>query len=102
MSKNGTAPTGLIRVDEVLFYLQQDRYMSKPETAAYTNLSERFLEKHKEIPRYRLPAKQGCNGNRQGKTMFRKSEIDRWYSQYRETENGKVNLDAIVQELKRK
>ncbi len=80
-------PVGVVSVREVLLYLSQDRYLGKKEAAAYTSLSIRNLEARlPEIPHYRVG----------GKILFKKSELDRWLSQFRE--GGTQSLDLIVNE----
>ena len=76
----------VVSVQEVLVYLDRDRYMDKQEAAKYTSLCVRNLEARlPEIPHFRV-------GN---KILFKKSELDHWLETYRE---GTQDLDRIADE----
>ena len=62
----GIDRNALVRVGEVISYLDSDRFMDKREAAEYCGVSIRTLDGWKGLPRYR-PS---------GKTLFRRSEID--------------------------
>lgn len=77
----------VVSVQEILAYVDRDRYLDKRQAAAYTSLSTRTLEKHlDEIPHFRV-------GN---KILFKRSELDRWMEKHREG-NGH-DLDKIADE----
>ena len=76
----------VISVQEVIAYIDRDRYLDKREAARYTCLSTRNLEARlDEIPHFRVGQK----------ILFKKSELDRWMETYRE---GTQNLESIVDE----
>ncbi len=78
----------VISVQEILAYVDRDRYLDKREAAAYTSLSTRNLEARlPEIPHYRVGKK----------ILFKKSEIDKWMETHRE--GGTQNLDRIADEV---
>ena len=80
-------PHGTVSVQEIIAYLQNDRYMGVVETARYLNLSPRTVRD--ELPeslRYRIGRK----------LLFRKSEVDRWMAGQREA--GQFDLDRIASE----
>jgi len=77
----------VVSVQEILAYVDRDRYMDKREAAAYTSLSLRNLEARlPEIPHFRVGKK----------LLFKKSELDRWLEQFRE--GGAQNLERIADE----
>jgi len=77
----------VVSVQEILAYVDRDRYLDKREAAAYTSLSVRTLEKHlDEIPHFRV----------RKKILFKRSELDRWMETYRE--GGSRNLDHLADE----
>ncbi len=77
----------VVSVQEVIAYIDRDRYLDKKEAAAYTSLSIRNLEARLgEIPHYRVGKK----------ILFKKSELDRWLEQFRE--GGTQNLERIADE----
>jgi len=77
----------VVSVQEVIAYIDRDRYLDKREAAAYTSLSIRNLEARlDEIPHFRVGKK----------ILFKKSELDRWMEQYREGDSR--NLDLIADE----
>ena len=77
----------VVSVQEVIAYIDRDRYLDKREAAAYTSLSTRNLEARlPEIPHFRVGQK----------ILFKKSELDRWMETYRE--GGNQNLDRIADE----
>ena len=77
----------VVSVQEILAYVDRDRYMDKREAAAYTSLSLRNLEARlPEIPHFRVGKK----------LLFKKSELDRWLEQVRE--GGAQNLERIADE----
>jgi len=64
----------LIRVREVLAYLETDRYLDLKEAARYLPLSERTIRQHlDEIPHFRYGKK----------IIFKKSELDRFMETFR-------------------
>src|SRR5262245_33021061 len=85
-------PKGLIEIQEVLRYLETDRYISKAEASHYLGLSVRTLEARKDVPRYQL--------ERGGKVLFRKSELDRWMSRHRVcVEDSHADLSRLVDDV---
>ena len=75
----------VISVQEVIAYIDRDRYMDKREVAAYTSLSIRNLEARlPEIPHFRVGKK----------ILFKKSELDHWMESHRE--GGSHDLDKIA------
>jgi len=81
-------PQALIRVDEVLRYLESDRYMDKAGAAEYLGVGIRTLEGWMDqLPKYR-PG---------GKALFRRSELDAFMKQHRETpaDVGRIVNDVV-------
>ncbi len=77
----------VVSVQEILAYVDRDRFMDKREASTYLSLSTRNLESRlPEIPHYRVGKK----------ILFKKSEIDHWMETYRE--GGNRELDRIVNE----
>ena len=77
----------VISAQEILAYIDRDRYLDKKAAASYTSLSIRNLEARlDEIPHFRVGQK----------ILFRKSELDRWMETYRE--GGTQNLDQLADE----
>jgi len=77
----------VISAQEILAYIDRDRYLDKKAAASYTSLSTRNLETRlPEIPHFRVGQK----------ILFRKSELDRWMETYRE--GGTQNLDQLADE----
>ena len=84
-------PRGTVSVQEVLAYLDRDRYMPKSEAAAYLGISVSNIEKQLvSLPHFRVGAK----------VLFRKSELDRWMEKHRE-KPADVDLDRIADEALR-
>ena len=64
----------LVSVQEVLAYLEADRYLNLKEAAEFLPLSERTLRQHlNEIPHFRYGKK----------IIFRRSDLDRWMETFR-------------------
>lgn len=77
----------VVSVQEILAYVDRDRYLDKRQAAEYTGLSTRTLEgRLDEIPHFRVGKK----------ILFKKSELDQWIEKYRE--GGSRNLDRIADE----
>jgi len=77
----------VVSVQEILAYVDRDRYLDKRQAAAYTSLSTRNLESRLgEIPHFLV-------GN---KILFKKSELDQWLERFRE--GNSRDLDLIVNE----
>ncbi len=75
----------VVSAQEILAYVDRDRYLDKREAAAYTTLSIRNLETRlDEIPHYRVGRK----------ILFKKSELDHWMESHRE--GGSHDLDKIA------
>ncbi len=75
-------------MQEILAYLDRDRYMPKAEASGYLGISVSNIEKLLEsIPRFRVGAK----------VLFRKSELDRWKEKHRE-KPADLDLDRIAEE----
>jgi len=76
-------PEGTIAVEEVLDYLQQDRYLSIREAVKYLGLSERTLRARlREIPHFRVG----------GKILIRKLELDDWMERFRIRPDEKLSV----------
>ena len=83
----------VVSVQEILAYVDRDRYLDKREAAAYTSLSTRTLEgRLDEIPHFRVGKK----------ILFKKSELDHWVEQYREGSNQELDqiVDGAMESLK--
>jgi len=77
----------LISVREVLAYVSQDRFLNLTEASEYLAMSSRTIrDRLDEIPHYRVGTKL---------LLFKKSELDKWMSQYRV---GNAELDELVNE----
>ena len=87
-------PAGVVSVAEVLSYFDANRFFDKKELAMYLSVSTRTIEKHlAEIPHYRLHGSM---------LRFKKSEIDEWVEQYRESNGDSLNsiADEVLESLK--
>ncbi len=81
-------PLGKVSVQDVLAYVQSDRYMTLAQTLEYLPLSERNIRKRlREIPHYRV-------GKR---LLFKKSELDVWIQGYRE-EAEELDIRALAEQ----
>jgi len=67
---------GTVSVAEILNYIEQDRFLTLKEAAAYVRLSQRTLRRQVNQIQPR-PFKYGR------KLLFRKSDLDRWMENYR-------------------
>jgi len=67
---------GVVSVAEVLNYIEQDRFLTLKEAAAYVRLSQRTLRRQINQIQPR-PFKYGR------KLLFRKSDLDQWMENYR-------------------
>ena len=72
----GKRPGGSIPVDEILRYLQSDRYMPLREASAYAGMKPKLL---RAILPPELVFRVSCR-----KILVRKSELDDFMQQYRE------------------
>ena len=89
LRKAAQRPVGVVSVREELAYLAQDRCFDKKGLAEYWTSSTRFIETHlQKIPHFRLFG---------SKLIFRKSEIDEWMEQWRES--GGADLNQIADEV---
>lgn len=90
----GIEPTALIRVDDVLRYLDADRFMDKKKSAEYLGVSVRTFEGWmNQIPKYR-PG---------GKLLFKKSELDAFMKRHQELPTHvDVDINKLADELLRK
>ncbi len=78
-------------MQEILAYLDRDRYMPKAEVSDYLGISISNIEKQLEsIPHFRVGAK----------VLFRKSELDRWMEKHRERP-ADLDLDRLADEAVR-
>ena len=76
----------LVSVQEILAYLDQDRYLNLAQACEYMSISTRTIrDRLDEIPHYRVGTKM---------LLFKKSELDEWMLQFRE--GGKDGLDQLV------
>lgn len=82
------APRGLVAVQDILRYVLSDRYMGKAEAAEYLGLSIRNLEGRKDIPHFKVG----------GKTLFKKSELDRYMEQHRVANTEQQDLSRLADE----
>ena len=83
----------VVSVQEILPYVDRDRYLDKRQAAAYTSLSTRTLEgRLDEIPHFRVGKK----------IVFKKSELDRWMERFREGNSHNLNriADEAIESLK--
>ena len=83
----------VVSVQEILAYVDRDRYLDKRQAAAYTSLSTRNLESRLgEIPHFLV-------GN---KILFKKSELDQWIERFREGNSRDLNrfADEAIESLK--
>jgi len=77
----------LVSVQEILAYVDRDRYLDKRQASEYIGLSTRTLESNlDEIPHFRVGKK----------ILFKKSELDFWMETHREGTSH--NLDRIADE----
>ena len=85
------APRGTVSVQEILAYLDRDRYMPKSEASTYLGISVSNIEKQLvSLPHFRVGAK----------VLFRKSDLDRWMEKHRE-KPADFDLDRITDEALR-
>ena len=84
-------PQGLIDIREILTYLASDRYMGKSKAAEYLGVSVRNIEGRKDIPHFKLG----------GKTLYRKSELDRYMEQHRVAGTEQRDLARLAEEALR-
>lgn len=78
----------VVSVREVLAYVEQNKYMTLKEAAAYLRLSERTLRRQINQIQPR-PFKYGK------KLLFKKSDLDQWMEKYR-LEDGEA-LDRAME-----
>ena len=79
---------GTVSAAEILNYVEQDRFLSMPETVSYIGLSERTIRAHlPEIPHFRV----------RSKLLFRNSELDKWLLRYRE-QGDEMELGRLADE----
>ena len=78
----------VVSVKEILNYVEQNRYMTLKEAAAYLRLSERTLKRQVNQIQPR-PFKYGR------KLLFRKSDLDQWMERHR-LEDGEA-LDRAME-----
>jgi len=83
----GIDRNALVRVVEIISYLQTDGWLDKRSAAKYCGVSTRTLESWKGLPRYR-PS---------GKTLFRRSEIDAFMMKHLEAPTD-VDVERIADE----
>ncbi len=79
---------GTVSVAEVLNYIEQDRFLTLKEAAAYVRLSQRTLRRQVNQIQPR-PFKYGR------KLLFKKSDLDQWMERYR-LANGEA-LDRAME-----
>ena len=80
-------PNALVRIGEVLSYLQTDRYLDKAESANYLGVSTRTFESWmSRLPRYR-PG---------GKPLFKKSELDAFMKQHEELPVPEIDVNQLA------
>ncbi len=89
-------PEGLVSIGEILHYLEQDRYLSFREAAAYLSMGPKMLgEILPEQLRFRLSAR---------KILIRKSELDEFMNQFRELPQNdleRIAEDAVERVLRK-
>jgi len=82
-------PTGTVSVQEVISYVQSDRYMTLAQTLEYLPLSERNIrDRLPGIPHYRVGKK----------LLFKRSELDFWMQNYREGAEG-LDISRLAEEV---
>ena len=87
ISKQEQVLDGVVSVREILNFIESDRYLSLTEASEYLSMSSRTIrDRLDEIPHYRVGTKL---------LLFKKSELDKWMSQYRV---GNAELDELVNE----
>ena len=88
-----SVPTGTVDVEEVLAWLQTDRYMGKKESAKYLCMGEKkFRAQSKSMPKYKVG----------GTWVFKRSELDEWMEQYRvqpTSEDVEDLVDGVLMEV---
>jgi len=83
----------VVSVQEILAYVDRDRYLDKRQAAAYTSLSTRTLESRLgDIPHFLVGKK----------ILFKKSELDQWIERFREGNSHDLNriADEAIESLK--
>ena len=83
----------VVSVQEILAYVDRDRYLDKRQASDYIGLSTRTLEgRLDEIPHFRVGKK----------IVFKKSELDHWMETFREGTSHKLNriADEAIESLK--
>jgi len=76
-------------VQEVILYVQSDRYMNLAQTLEYLPLSERNIRNRLSgIPHYRVGKK----------LLFKRSELDLWMENHREN-GGELDLKRTAEEV---
>ncbi len=85
---------GIVSVREILNYIEQDRFLTLKEAAAYVRLSQRTLRRQINQIQPR-PFKYG------GKLLFKKSDLDQWMEQYRFWPDEGVEdfVDGVLMEV---
>jgi excisionase family DNA binding protein len=92
VNANSIDRDALVRVGEILAYLQADRYMDKAEAAQYLGVGVRTFEGWMDqLPRYR-PG---------GKALFKRSELDEFMANHRELPTA-VDVNALADEAVRR
>ena len=80
----------MVSVADIFALLRDDCYLGKAESAKYLGLSVRTLENHLDsIPHFRLGTK---------KLLFKRSELDRWMEQFRETTTA-TDIKSMADEM---
>ena len=87
------APTGTVDVEEILGWLQTDRFMGKKESRQYLGMGEKkFRAQSKLMPKYKVG----------GIWVFKRSELDEWMEQFRveaTSEDGSELGDEVLMEV---
>jgi len=88
--KADAIPRGLVPVEEILAYLQRDRWVGKEEASKYTGLSISTLSQDKTVPRVYVHRR----------LLFKLSELDAWMEQHRKIQDD-VDPVAIADDVLR-
>ncbi|MFB3901913.1 MAG: helix-turn-helix transcriptional regulator [Acidobacteriota bacterium] len=93
----GERPKGVIDIQDVLQYLERDAWLDKRGACDYLKVKERTLQEymHEGLPYYRLSPKL---------LRFKRSELDRWMTQFRCQAGGtrRIVEDVVSQFKKRR
>ncbi|MDA2934044.1 helix-turn-helix domain-containing protein [Acidobacteria bacterium AH-259-D05] len=84
--------SGLVSVQELMLYFQEDRYLDFRGTMEYLSMGERKLRtlvSNREIPYFK----------ENGTLKFKKRELDQWMEEFRVHQSQERDIDALVDEV---